>query len=66
MNLKENKLIKYFSEAKIELARVTWPSRKEIISSTVAVLGVSIGLAVFLGALDFGLNQLLELLIAKR
>ncbi len=66
MSLKENKLIKYFSEAKTELMRVTWPSRKEIISSTLAVIGVTLGLAIFLGGLDFGLNKLLEILISTQ
>jgi len=32
------KIINYFREAKAELARVSWPSRDEIIQSTEAVL----------------------------
>jgi preprotein translocase subunit SecE len=66
MNLKENKLIKYFYEAKTELEKVTWPSRKETLVSTLTVIGVSVGTAVFLGALDFGLNKALAALIASQ
>ena len=66
MNLKENKLIKYFYEAKEELEKVAWPSRRETLMSTLLVIGVSVGTAVFLGALDFGLNQALEALIARK
>jgi len=32
------KIITYFREARAELARVSWPSRDEIIQSTEAVL----------------------------
>ncbi len=64
MNLKENKLVKYFYEAKEELEKVTWPTRKETIMSTLIVIAVSVGTAVFLGALDFGLNKGLSALIA--
>jgi len=66
MNLKENKLIKYFYEAKVELEKVSWPSRKETLMSTLLVIGVSVGTAVFLGALDFGLNKALAALIASQ
>ena len=66
MNLKENKLIKYFYEAKEELEKVAWPSRKETVRSTLIVIGVSLGVAVFLGALDFGFSKALETLIAAK
>jgi preprotein translocase subunit SecE len=65
MNLKDNKLVRYFAEAKTELEKVTWPSRKETITYTLLVVGVSVGVAVFLGAIDFGLNKVLETLIAQ-
>jgi len=32
------KIINYFREARAELARVSWPSREEVIQSTEAVL----------------------------
>jgi preprotein translocase subunit SecE len=55
-----NKLISYVKESKDELKKVIWPSRKETIKFTLLVIGVSIATAVFLGALDFGLNIVLE------
>lgn len=66
MKFKENKLVRYFYEAKEELEKVTWPSRKETIRSTLIVVGVSLGMAVFLGALDFGFSKALETLIAAK
>ncbi len=55
-----NKLISYVKESKDELKKVIWPSRKETIKFTLLVIGVSLATAVFLGALDFGLNIVLE------
>ncbi|XOU95063.1 MAG: preprotein translocase subunit SecE [Candidatus Kerfeldbacteria bacterium] len=51
-----NKLISYFKESKEELKKVVWPSKKETIKYTILVIGISFVTAVFLGALDFGLN----------
>lgn len=66
MSLKDNKLVRYFYEAKVELEKVTWPSRKETLMSTLTVIAVSVGTAAFLGALDFGLNKALEALIGAQ
>lgn len=46
------KAIEYFSEVKAELKKVTWPTRKETISSTYVVLIVVVVIAAFLGAVD--------------
>ncbi len=55
-----NKAITYIRESKDELKKVAWPSRKETTKYTILVIGVSVGMAIFLGALDFGLNIVLE------
>jgi preprotein translocase subunit SecE len=65
MTLKENRLVKYVSESIVELKKVAWPSRQETISHTLVVIGVSIGMAAFLAAADFGLNKLLEIVVAR-
>jgi len=44
--------IEYFSEVKAELKKVTWPTRKETISSTYVVLIVVVVISAFLGAVD--------------
>ena len=43
-----------------ELRRVVWPSRQETGNLTVVVLVVSIAVGIFLGAIDFGLNRVVE------
>ena len=58
-----NKLFNYIKESKDELKKVVWPSRKETVKYTLLVIGVSVATAIFLGALDFGLNVVLERVI---
>lgn len=43
----------YLKEVKIELKKVTWPTRPETINYTVMVIVISAVAAVFLGGLDF-------------
>ncbi len=43
----------YFSEVKVEMSRVKWPTKKETINYTMVVIGVSAAIAVILGALDY-------------
>ncbi|MCK4256718.1 preprotein translocase subunit SecE [candidate division WOR-3 bacterium] len=46
------KIKKFFIEVKTELFKVSWPSRDEILGSTIIVLTVSVILAVFVGLID--------------
>ncbi|MBI4143008.1 preprotein translocase subunit SecE [Candidatus Uhrbacteria bacterium] len=60
-----SKLATYIRESRQELERVIWPSRDQLIRHTMLVIGMSVGLAAFLGAVDYlatiGLEQLLRL-----
>jgi preprotein translocase subunit SecE len=53
----------FLKEARIELKKVTWPTRQETIRYTGTVVVISIALAIFLGTLDalfqFVLNKFL-------
>ena len=46
------KLIECLKEARLELKKVSWPTRKEIISATTLVIALSIAAGLFLGLLD--------------
>ncbi len=46
------KLLQFLKEARVELKKVSWPSRNEIIGSTTLVIVVSILAGLFLGLLD--------------
>ena len=65
MRFKENKVVRYFYEAKEELEKVVWPTRRETIISTLIVVGVSLGTAIMLGAIDYGFNIGLQAIIAR-
>ena len=50
----------YIREARHELMKVTWPTRQEAIRSTIAVIVVSLAIALFLGGVDFLLGFMLN------
>ena len=47
-----SKIINFLKEVRIELKKVTWPTRQETIKHTLAVIAISLGVALFLGAAD--------------
>ena len=49
-------LIGYLRESRDELKKVAWPSRRETRNNTMIVIGISLFVTVFLGALDLALN----------
>ena len=57
------KIIRFLVEVKNELAKVVWPTRKETIKYTVIVLVFSVVVAFILGATDYGLLKLFEVII---
>ena len=64
--LKDNfvtKSLQFLREVKMELKKVTWPSRKQTIGSTVVVLVLVTIIAFFLGAVDIGLSSLVKLVL---
>jgi len=56
-------LITFLKEVKLEIKKVNWPTRQEIIKYTLIVIGISAGVAAFLGILDFIFTALLNKLI---
>ena len=60
-----NSVQSYFKESYQELRKVAWPTRRETINHTVAVICISLAVAAFLGALDYGLQIGLEYLVVK-
>lgn len=43
-----------------EFRKVTWPSRQELVNSTVVVIVLTVILAFFLGGVDIGLARVVE------
>ncbi|MBF0100723.1 MAG: preprotein translocase subunit SecE [Desulfobacterales bacterium] len=57
------KSIAFLREVKIELKKVTWPTRKQTLSSTTIVIVLVIIISVFLGIVDSGLAGLLRIVL---
>lgn len=62
MDIKEkiDQLVQFLREVRMEVKKVTWPSRQETMASTVVVLLVSIAVAIFLGVMDLGLAHMVS------
>ena len=54
----------FLSEVKVEVKKVTWPSRKEAMGGTMVVMVVVLIIAIFLGIIDTILSKIVEALIA--
>ena len=57
------RLKRFLDEAKAELKKVTWPTRKQAIASTAVVIVVVIILSVFLSLVDLGLTKMIKLIL---
>lgn len=57
------KITNYLKESREELRKVVWPSKRETKNHTLLVIGISLGVAIFLGAIDFFFNFILEKVI---
>jgi len=55
--------IQFLREVKVELKKVTWPSRKQTMGSTVVVLVLTMIISLFLGVVDFGLSSLIRVVL---
>ena len=58
-----NAIVRYFRDTRLELGKVSWPTRKEAINLTIIVMAVTVAMAAFLGLLDFGFTKVFELII---
>ena len=53
----------FLREAKTELKKVKWPTRKELLASTAVVIVLTLFVALYLGLVDFGLIKIIKLLV---
>ena len=57
-----NKILKFIREARQELKKVNWPSRKELIESTKVVITSSLLMILFIGLADWVYSKLIKIL----
>lgn len=46
--------------SKVELKKVTWPTRKETMTTSMAVMVLVVVMSLFLGIVDVGLSKLIQ------
>jgi len=56
-----SKITKFFNDVKVEMAKVSWPTREELINSTMIVAVVSILFTTFIFVADLILTQAIQL-----
>lgn len=60
-----NRIVQFLHEAKSELKKVNWPTKKQTTNYTLTVIAISLILSFFLGGLDFIFEYLLKTFILK-
>jgi len=58
-----NKPVRFLSEVRTELKKVSWSTKKELIGSTGIVIITVFLLALFIGAVDFIISRAVNLVI---
>ena len=62
---RKNKGLKFFlQETKLELKRVSWPTKAKVASTSLVILAIVVILTAFVAVADMGLAKLFELLRA--
>jgi len=57
-----NKVIGFLNEVKVELSKVSWSTRQELVGSTIVVIMITLIMGLFIGLLDLLLSKGLSLL----
>jgi len=55
-----NRIKEFFSEVKVEIKKVVYPSRDELIGSTWVVIIAVVLVSLFLGVVDLGLTKIVS------
>lgn len=58
-----SKITKFFNDVKVEMAKVSWPTREELINSTLIVAVVSVIFTAFIFIADLVLSRVIQLFL---
>ena len=61
-----NKISQYFNGVQLELKKVTWLSKQEMLGSTIIVGVFSVVVAIFLFFVDFGLSEFVSRILGGK
>ena len=56
----KEKIIRYVKETVVELNKVTWPTKDEIIGSTIITIFVTLVMSVFTFGIDWSLSKVIS------
>lgn len=54
----------FFEESKVEIKKVVWPTRKETVTTCIAVLVLVLVMSLFLGIVDLGFSKIIEAILS--
>lgn len=63
VKLMADKAIQFLSQAKAELNKVTWPTRKQTLASTGVVMVIVAVMAIYLGIVDLILAKIVKFIL---
>jgi preprotein translocase subunit SecE len=55
--------LQFLRESRMELKKVKWPTRKELLAATAVVIALVLVVALFLGVIDFALIKIIRNLV---
>lgn len=58
------KIGKFMGQVKTEMSKVSWPTKDELVASTVIVLIATFMLALFIGTCDIILSKVIQFLVS--
>jgi preprotein translocase subunit SecE len=58
-----NVTVQFLRESKLELKKVKWPTRKELLASTAVVIFLTLLVSLYLGIVDFGLIKIIRVIV---
>jgi len=60
-----NKVTAFFKDIKLEMTKVAWPTRNELIGSTIVVLVSLAILSAFIGVCDIFLSKIVNIIMSR-
>ena len=57
------KILQFLKEVRSELVKVSWPTRQEVVTSTLVILVLTAFLTVYVGIIELGLSKILTLFL---
>ena len=59
------KVTKFFKEIRVELKKVIWPTRKQLVNYTITVLLTCLIVGTVIWVVDFGLAKIVGIMLTK-